>query len=142
MSSDLVRFSVAMPALLLDEFDRYTAQRGLLVNRSEAIRNLIRDALVNEELEDPAAPVVGSITLVYDLRVPELISTIASVESNYPDEVVSSTHVHLEQGGCMETIAVRGLGYKVKELSDCLAGIKGVSHCKLTVVATLSRIGG
>ena len=42
----------------------------------------------------------------------------------------------------METIAVRGLGYKVKELSDCLAGIKGVSHCKLTVVATLSRIGG
>ena len=48
MSSDLVRFSVAMPALLLDEFDRYTAQRGLLVNRSEAIRNLIRDALVNE----------------------------------------------------------------------------------------------
>ena len=52
MSSDLVRFSVAMPALLLDEFDRYTAQRGLLVNRSEAIRNLIRDALVNEELED------------------------------------------------------------------------------------------
>lgn len=142
MSSDLVRFSVAMPALLLDEFDRYTAQRGLLVNRSEAIRNLIRDALVNEELEDPAAPVVGSITLVYAMHAPDLMEKIASVESNYPDEVVSTTHVHLDHGRRMEVIAVRGLGYKVKELADCLAGIKGVTHSKLTVVATQARLEG
>lgn len=140
MASDLVRFSIAIPAKLLDEFDRYTSQRGLLVNRSEAIRNLIRDALVDAELQDPAASIVGSLTIIYDHHTPDLTRKIDEVEHNYPDEVVSSMHVHLDHHSCLEVIAVKGTAYKVDELANCLLGIKGILYGKLTVAATSDRL--
>ncbi len=136
MASDLVRFSIAIPAELLNDFDEYASHRGLLANRSEAIRDLIRDALVEKDLADPAAEVVGSITIVYDHHVPDLTRKIDSVEHNYPDVVVSSMHVHLDHHNCLEVIAVRGASRKVHELSECLLGIKGIVYGKLTSVAT------
>ena len=140
MASDLVRFSIAIPAKLLDDFDEYTSQRGLLINRSEAIRNLIRDALVDEELQDPAAEIVGSITLIYDHHTSDLTHKIDEVEHNYPDEIVSSMHVHLDHHSCLEVVAVKGLGYRVNELANCLIGIKGIMYGKLTVAATRTRL--
>lgn len=140
MASDLVRFSIAIPSKLLDEFDEYTSQRGLLVNRSEAIRNLIRDALVDNELQDPAAEIVGSITIIYDHHTPDLTRKIDAVEHNYPDEIISSMHVHLDHHSCLEVIAVKGVSYKVNELSRCLLGIKGIKYGKLTVAATSDRL--
>ena len=140
MASDLVRFSIAIPAKLLDEFDEYTSRRGLLVNRSEAIRNLIRDALVDDGLQDPAANIVGSITVIYDHHTPDLTRKIDEVEHNYPDEVVSSMHVHLDHRSCLEVIAVKGRGCKVNELANCLLGIKGILYGKLTVAATEDRL--
>ncbi len=140
MASDLVRFSIAIPAKLLDEFDEYTSRRGLLVNRSEAIRNLIRDALVDDGLQDPAANIVGSITVIYDHHTPDLTRKIDEVEHNYPDEVVSSMHVHLDHRSCLEVIAVKGRACKVNELANCLLGIKGILYGKLTVAATEDRL--
>lgn len=140
MASDLVRFSIAIPAKLLDEFDEYTSRRGLLVNRSEAIRNLIRDALVDDGLQDPAANIVGSITVIYDHHTPDLTRKIDEVEHNYPDEVVSSMHVHLDHHSCLEVIAVKGRARKVNELANCLLGIKGILYGKLTVAATEDRL--
>ncbi len=142
MASDLARFSIAIPAKLLDEFDEYTSRRGLLVNRSEAIRNLIRDALVDDELQNPAADIVGSITVIYDHHTPDLTRKIDEVEHNYPDEVVSSMHVHLDHHSCLEVIAVKGTAYKVNELANCLLGIKGILYGKLTVAATADRLEG
>ena len=132
MSSDLVRFSIAIPENLLNQFDEYTAERGLLVNRSEAIRSLIRDALVERELDNPGAQVAGTITIMYDHHTPDLVRKIADVQHTYPDEVVSSMHVHLDEDACMETIAVRGLSRRVHELANCLLGIKGITFGKLT----------
>lgn len=141
MSSDLVRFSIAIPNKLLDEFDRYASQRGLLMNRSEAIRNLMRDALVDDELTDPAACVVGSLTIVFDHDTPDLTHKIDEVEHNYPGVIISSMHVHLDEEYCMEVIALRGVLSKVNELSNCLLGIKGITHGKLTVAATMDHLG-
>ncbi len=141
MASDLTRFSIAIPSKLLSEFDEYTKQRGLLINRSEAIRNLIRDALVDRELQDPAADIVGSITIIYDHHTPDLTRKIDDVEHGYPDEIVSSMHVHLDHHNCLEVIAVKGKSDKVNELANCLFGIKGISYGKLTVAATTDRLG-
>lgn len=140
MSSELVRFSIAIPGNLLDEFDEYTAQRGLLVNRSEAIRGLIRDALVDRELENPNAHIVGSITIVFDHHTPDLTRKIDDVEHNYPDEIISSMHVHLDHHNCLEVIAVRGVSRTIHELADCLLGIKGITYGKLTTAATTDRL--
>lgn len=140
MASDLVRFSIAIPAGLLDQFDDYARRRGILTNRSEAIRDLIRDALVEQDLTDPEASVVGSITIVYDHHVPDLTRKIDSVEHNYPDIIVSSMHVHLDHHNCLEIIAVRGKYAQIHEMSDLLLGIKGIVYGKLTTVATKDRL--
>lgn len=140
MASDLVRFSIAIPSSLLDDFDEYTSRRGLLVNRSEAIRDLIRDALVDKDLANPAADVVGSITIVYDHHVPDLTRKIDSVEHSYPGVVVSSMHVHLDHHNCLEVIAVHGVNARVQELADLLLGIKGITYGKLTTVATKGQL--
>ncbi len=141
MASDLVRFTIAIPEKLLNEFDRQTSQRGLLVNRSEAMRNLIRDALVEMELQDPAADVAGSITLVYDPRTTDLVRRVDEVARNYPQEVIASTRSHLDQGRCLEVVAVRGKAYKVDELANCLLGIKGMLYGKLCVTTGNERLG-
>jgi CopG family nickel-responsive transcriptional regulator len=95
---------------------------------------------VNDEVKDPAARIVGSITIIYDHHTPDLTRKIDEVEHNYPSEIVSSMHVHLDHHSCLELIAVRGVASRVDELSKCLLGIKGIHYGKLTVAATADRL--
>ena len=136
MASDLVRFSVTVPEGLLEGFDELTARRGMARNRSEAIRDLIRERLVEDDLSSPDAEVVGSITMVYDHHVPGLTQRLDHIQHDHLDEVVSVMHVHLDHGNCLETLAVRGRSESVHELADKLLGTKGVRHGKLVCVAT------
>lgn len=141
MPSDLARFSIAIPEGLLNRFDEYASRRGVLTNRSEAIRDLIRDALVREELSNPLANVVGSITLVYNHHTHDLTRKIDEVQHAYLDVVVSTMHVHLDHDNCLELIAVQGQTLKVRELADVLLGIKGIVYGKLTTVAATGSLG-
>lgn len=137
MASDLVRFSVAIPEGLLDDFDAYAARRGTSANRSEAIRDLMRDKLVEEVVADPEAEVVGSITMVYDHHTPDLSHKLGDIQHQHLAQVVSTMHVHLDHHNCLEILAVRGTHGAVRELADCLLGTKGVRHGKL-VCTTVS----
>ena len=136
MASDLVRFSVAIPGELLERFDAYTACRGTSSNRSEAIRDLMREKLVEERLSEPNAEVVGSITMVYNHHVPDLTRKLDDVQHDHLALIVSATHVHLNHDDCLETLAVRGVSSSVHELADQLLGTKGVRHGKLVCTTT------
>ena len=140
MASDLVRFSVAVPEALLEEFDAYAARRGSAGNRSEAIRDLIREQLVEDDLSSPEAEVVGSITMVYGHHTPGLTERLDEIQHDYIGQVVSTMHVHLDHDNCLETLAVRGTSATIHELADRLLGTKGVRHGKLVCVATESTI--
>ncbi|MBQ9058196.1 MAG: nickel-responsive transcriptional regulator NikR [Atopobiaceae bacterium] len=136
MASDLVRFTVAIPQELLREFDQLSEKRGIRTNRSETIRDLMRERLVEEDLSNPDAEVVGSITMVYDHHLRGLSQQLDEVQHEHLSEVVSKMHVHLDHGNCLETIVVRGKSSAVHDLADQLLGIKGVRHGKLVCVAT------
>lgn len=135
MASDLVRISVAMPKDLLDRLDAFSARRGLSPNRSEAMRDLVREQLVEEILDDGGAEVIGSITMVYDHHQVGLTQRLDEIQHEHLGAVVSKMHVHLDHGLCLETIAVRGESAQVHDLSDQLLGVKGVRHGKLVCVA-------
>ena len=135
MSSDLVRFTVAVPRELLGQFDQLVERRGTMANRSEAIRDLIREKLVEEDVDEPNAEVVGSVTMVYDHHLPGISQRLDEIQHEYLDVVVSKMHVHLDHGACLETIAVRGPSDEVHALADKLLGTKGVRHGKLVCVA-------
>ena len=50
-----------MPESLLVRFDALVARRGLAKNRSEVIRDLVRDALIDEECSMPGEEVMGTL---------------------------------------------------------------------------------
>ena len=101
MSNDLMRFSVAMPEDLLVRFDRLVARRGLAKNRSEVVRDLVRDALVEEECATPGTEVMGTLTIVFSHHASDLQEKLQAIQHEYLDSIVSSMHVHLDEHNCL-----------------------------------------
>jgi CopG family nickel-responsive transcriptional regulator len=120
---------------LLGRFDVLIGGKGY-ANRSEAIRDLIRDALVQEQWEDARARVAGTITLVYSHDVRELADTLTDIQHEYHGSIISTMHIHLDGHHCLEVLVVRGRARDVKAIADRLIGTRGVKHGKLTITTT------
>jgi len=130
----LFRFGVSIEENLLDRFDTLIAQKGYN-NRSEALRDLIRDALVREEaLTD--IPVAGSLTMVYNHHAHDITHKLTHFQHEFGDLIIATLHVHLSHDDCMEVIALKGPGSRLKQMSDALLGMKGVKHGKLVITST------
>jgi CopG family nickel-responsive transcriptional regulator len=127
----LARFSVAMDEDLLARFDDLVARRGVAVNRSEAVRDLVRDALVDAEWEDSAEEIVGTVTMVFDHHTSDLSDKLDALQHAHHERIVSSMHVHLDAHNCLEVIVVKGTSEQVRAIADGLLGTKGVKHGKL-----------
>ena len=89
MSNDLMRFSVAMPEELLVRFDQLVARRGLAKNRSEVVRDLVRDALVEDECSTPGMEVVGTLTIVFDHHASDLQEKLHAIQHDYFESIIS-----------------------------------------------------
>lgn len=127
---ELQRFGVSIPGDLLDRFDRLIEKKGYQ-NRSEALRDLVRDYLVEEEAQKGSGEILGTITLVYDHHVTNLGEKLTELQHENHELILSSLHVHLSKSICMEVIVLQGLFRKVKQISDHLISMKGVHHGKL-----------
>lgn len=141
--SELQRFGVSVEDELLESFDRLVTARGY-ATRSEALRDLMRDALVQSRLEEQpkGADVLGSLTLVYDHHAHELTDKMAELQHDHHELVVSVLHVHLSHDDCMEVIVLRGASKQVRALSDSLLSLKGVKHGRLFVTVPAREITG
>jgi len=131
----LTRFGISLDSGLLGSFDRLIPGKGY-ANRSEAIRDLIRDALVREEWEEGTAETAGTITLVYSHETRELQDTLTDLQHGHHAAIVSTMHIHLDGHNCLEVLVVRGKGRDLKRIADRLIGTKGVKHGKLTLATT------
>lgn len=134
--SELVRFSVAMPEDLMDALDTYTARRGVAHNRSEAIRDLVRNALVEEEVENPESFIFGTLTMVFNHHSTDLRDKLDNVQHEHVSEIISTVHVHLDEENCLEVVLMRGKSRIIRSIADALLGTKGVMHGKLVVTTT------
>jgi CopG family nickel-responsive transcriptional regulator len=131
----LKRFGVSIPADLVDTFDRLIEGKGYRT-RSEAIRDLMRDALVESEWESNAGEVVGTVTLVYNHEVREISRVLTQLQHQYLDAIVCTTHVHMDEHNCMEVLVVRGAAAEVQAIADKLISTRGVKHGKLVCTTT------
>ena len=136
MTNDLMRFSVAMPEDLLMSFDRLVARRGLAKNRSEVVRDLVRDALVRDEAAIPGTEVMGTLTIVYSHHASDVQEKLHEIQHSYLDFVVSSTHVHIDEENCLEAIILRGETGLVQDVANLILGTKGVDHGGLVITTT------
>ncbi|MGQ9488285.1 MAG: nickel-responsive transcriptional regulator NikR [Armatimonadota bacterium] len=131
----LKRFGVSIPAELVDAFDHLIESKGYRT-RSEAVRDLMRDALVESEWESDTGEVVGTVTIVYDHETRELARKLTHLQHHHLDSIVCTTHVHLDAHHCMEVVVVRGSAEEVRAIADRLISTRGVKHGKLVYTTT------
>ena len=138
---DLVRFGVSAESELIESFDELSRRRGY-ANRSEALRDLMRDALVQAQVDSGSShvEVLGSLTLVYDHHARELNSQMADLQHEHHQLVVSVLHVHVSHDDCLEVIALRGRVDQVRLLADSLLSLKGVKHGRLFITLPTAGI--
>ena len=129
------RFGVSIDDELLTKFDQLIARKGY-TNRSEAIRDLIRDSLVQTEWESVSADTIGTITIVYNSHTHELADLLTHIQHGYHSFIIATTHVHLDDKNCLEVLIVRGKGEEIKKISDRLISARGVKHGKLSLTTT------
>lgn len=137
---ELIRFGVSMNPDLLARFDDLIRRKGY-GTRSEALRDLVRDALVADEWEQDMTEVAGTITLVYDHHVSGLTDLLNDLQHDFHESLVSTLHVHLDAHHCLEVLVVKGPAKLAKAVADRLISVKGVKHGKLTITSTGQRLG-
>jgi len=131
--ADLARFSVSMDEEMLQRFDQYVARRGLSTNRSEAVRDLVREVLSQEEIGDPSTEAVASVTMAFSHHAHDLMEKLDSIEHEYYGLIISKVHIHLDAHNCLEVILMRGPAGQVRNIAETLLGAKGVRNGKLVL---------
>lgn len=142
--SELTRISMSLEEHLLESFDKLIARKGY-GTRSEAIRDLIRDALLRDQGRKLAGEQVAVVTMVYDHHARELAARLIDKQHHHHDLVISSLHVHLGERHCLEVSVLRGQAEAVSQLADELLATKGVLHgevCYTSGEQGLERLRG
>lgn len=129
------RFGISIDGRLLTKFDDLLEAKGYS-NRSEAVRDLIRNALVEEEWGSGHEETVGTVSLVYDHHTRELSDKLTEHQHSHHREIISALHVHLDEHHCLEVVVLKGKAKKIKKLAEELIGTKGVKHGKLMTSTT------
>ena len=132
--SHVTRTAVSLPPDLLREFDRYLSQRGY-DNRSEAIRDLIREKLSEEALTRSRTPAVAVVAIVYAHEERQLPHRLTHLEHSHAATVVSTVHVHLDEHQCLEVAVLRGRSAEVQALGHRLVGERGVRYGRVFLAA-------
>jgi CopG family nickel-responsive transcriptional regulator len=133
--SSITRFGVSIESQLIKKFDALLARKGY-ATRSEAIRDMIRDTLVEQEWESGKHETVGTITIVYNHHTRELEHALTDMQHKSFHQIISTLHVHLDAHNCLEVLVVKGRSSDIQNIADRLIGTKGVKHGKLIMTTT------
>lgn len=123
----VIRFGVSLEKSLLEEFDKLIKRKGY-ANRSQAIRDLVRDLLVREAWEAGEGEVAGTITIVYRHDAYGVTRKLTELQHEFLGRIVSSLHVHLDEHHCLEVVVARGSPEEIRKIADTLISAKGVLH--------------
>lgn len=130
--STLKRFGISMEGSLLRKFDNLVQQKGY-ENRSEAVRDLVREAIIQQTWEDGEQIIAGSILLFYDHHQRNLLEEMTRIQHSVHDVILATTHFHLNHDSCLELIVVKGKAKEIQELSYKLTSLKGVTYGNFSV---------
>jgi len=130
------RVGVSFEPKLLVKFDKLIEAKGY-PNRSEAIRDLVRKTLIERKIEtDENGQIFGTLTFIYDHHSGNTKDRLMHIQHHHVEEILSTTHIHLDKNLCLEVLIVRGLTGEVKKLADNILAVKGVKHGGLVITGT------
>ena len=125
------RIGVSLEPELLKSFDRFIGEKGYS-NRSEAIRDLIRNALVERQWGKGRGRVLGTITMVYDHHTHGVTEQLLELQHHSDVDISATLHVHVDEHNCLEVLVVSGKGDGISRLASSLESIRGVKHVQLS----------
>jgi CopG family nickel-responsive transcriptional regulator len=135
------RFTISLDEKLASEFDRLIRERGYL-NRSEAVRDMLRGKLETLRVQEKQAPYcVASLSYVYNHHERDLAERLTGLQHDHHDLVVAATHVHLDHENCLETVMLRGRTEVVRRFADALIAERGVRHGQVNLVPVEAEAG-
>ncbi|MCM8781794.1 MAG: nickel-responsive transcriptional regulator NikR [Candidatus Omnitrophica bacterium] len=135
----LIRYGISIEKELQNKFDSLIREKNY-TNRSEAIRDLIRQELVKKQWQE-GREVAGAITIIYNHHQRELVDKITDLQHDFQKIIISTQHIHLDHNNCLEIIAVKGRAKEVQRLANTLGAVKGVKHGTLNMSTTGKDIG-
>lgn len=133
--AETIRFGISIDERLLKSFDKLIDDKGY-TNRSEAVRDLIRNSLVDEQWANDEEEMVGTVSLVFNHHTRELSDKLTEHQHSHHQEIVSALHVHLDAHHCLEVVVIKGKAKNIRKLADELIGTKGVKHGRLMTTTT------
>ncbi len=134
MDKELVRTCISLPESLLDRFDEIIKKRGYS-SRSEGIRDSIRHTVVHYEwMNEVDGKRLGVISFVYEHNQRGLVDELARIQHEHAGLIISSIHVHLDHGDCLENVILQGEGKHIKELAETIMALKGVKYIKFNTI--------
>jgi len=130
----LERISVSLDQELVAQFEEFLQRRGYR-NRSEAIRDLIRDKLEAERIaESSDGHCIGTLSYVFNHHERELARRLTNAHHHHHHVAVSTLHVHLDHDNCLEAVVVNGPTAQVREFADGIISQAGVRHGHLSLI--------
>ena len=127
----LYRFGISLEKQLFDSFDRHISEQNYQ-NRSEAIRDLIRNELVKKQWSEGGV-VAGVIVMNYNHHKRELVSRMLDIQHDFQQLIISTQHIHLTHHDCLEIIAAKGRASEIEKLANSLKSLVGVKHVNLSI---------
>jgi CopG family nickel-responsive transcriptional regulator len=133
--SRVERIGVSVEKELLSKFDKLIAKQGYQ-SRSEAIRDLVRQRLSEERVDDPKAEAVAAVILVYDHHSTKLMEKLTSLQHSHLLQTISAMHIHLNEHDCLEVVVLRGHVGEIKKTAENIISLKGVKLGRINFVTT------
>ena len=129
------RVGVAFEPELLRDFDMLIRRKGY-ASRSEAVRDLVRRSIIESDIKDDDASVIGTLTIIYDHDAPGVTDRLLDLQHHHHADIMSTMHIHVDERSCLEVLIVRGRSRAVRTLADNIKALKGVKHGQLVVTRT------
>ena len=131
----ITRFGVSIEPELLTKFDEIIKRKGY-TNRSEAIRDLIRENLITEKSKEFHAEVLGTLTMIYNHHVGNLANRLLDIQHDHTKEILVTTHIHIDHDNCLEVLVLKGKTGNIQKLADNIKALKGIKHGELVITKT------
>jgi len=129
------RICITIPKELVDFIDKKVEQS--YASRSEFIRDLVREAIVEDEWEDENNELIGVLVIIYDHHKRELTQKLLDIQHNHYINILCTTHIHIDHNNCLETIMIKGPSQTIVETVNIIAGLNGVKFAKLVKASKL-----
>jgi CopG family nickel-responsive transcriptional regulator len=128
------RFTISLSDDLAHQFDALLRKRGYQ-NRSEAVRDMLRNELATASIANNEAPnCIAALSYIYNHKARDLAERIAEMQHANHDIVISVMHVRVDHDNCMETLLLKGSTADITEFANTLMAESEIRHGHLNRV--------